>query len=78
MGAHPPLRLQTVVDLVLRPNNFFRYSANTIRSSANALQLLRGHGATVAADATSVGGCIVAPEARRRCKIESGEGARFS
>ncbi len=49
-----------------------------VGAGAQAVQLDVGHAAAVAADAAGVGAGVRVLEARRRRKVERGEGAGFS
>lgn len=75
IGTHVPFRSQATLQVVPGSDYFFRYTANTVCSSANAVQLLGRHGTPVAADTSSIGSRLAGLESRRRGEVKSSKGA---
>lgn len=69
-GPDPPLRFKAVINLVSRSHYLLWYSTDTICPGADIVQLLRGHRASVAPNATGIRTIVTIFEPRRRSKIK--------
>lgn len=78
LGPYCPLRLKAIINLVPRSHHFPWYPADSVCSGTDVVQLLRGHRASVAANAAGIRTVIAVFEPRRRSKIKRGKCARLS